>query len=149
MILGIRNYSKGMRYAILNQNGEFINQNSENRLIFPVGYNTYEEKLEWLYRELERIYANNLEITKIAIKENEYTRMGEKNTSRENAGYDAITVLFAKQKNIPVEVKLYTHINTTSKKVKSDAEANFNALKKHWDEKIADALMVAKSCEEV
>ena len=146
MILGIRNHSNGMRYAVIDKNNgkySFININSENNLIFPECCELYCDKLSWLYQELVRIYTVYPKIIKIAIKVNEFNKMTRENsTSRETAGYDAATILFAKSNNLEIETRFYSQINTSSKTVQSDAEQLFGRTTP-WKSNIADALMVA------
>lgn len=77
-VLGIRTAPKEVRYALLECDGNntavFKNASEEHRLKFPNNMATPEEKLPWLHEEFERIFRQNTDIQKVAIKT--YASMG-------------------------------------------------------------------------
>lgn len=147
-ILGIRTAPTSIRYAILECNGDkpvFINADSENKIDFPADYRNVEQKLRWLYQELERVLRKYPGIAHMAIKANEYGRGGETASSREAAYLDAAVLMVAGENTIPVSVKLYRSIGTRRNEVKSFAESSVSASTLYWNEQMADAVAAAWS----
>ena len=146
-ILGIRTAPTVVRYAILDWNGNntvFVNANAENKLDFPAGISNSAAKLHWLYQELERILRQNPTIERIAIKINEYGRV-DSITTRDAAYLDAIVLLIAEEKTIPIEMLMYKSIGTNRNKVKSYSQSICGLSTNYWNEQIADAIAVASA----
>lgn len=145
-ILGIRTSIKAVRYAILESNGEgivFTNADIENKLVFPAECQDISEKLLWLHREIERIFNQYPDISKIAIKSNEFFR--ESSSTRASTHLDAGVMLTSALHNKSVSKKSYSSIQKGlgSKKVKDYAEYNVCRTGKYWDNQMADAVAVA------
>jgi len=154
-ILGIRTSSKAVRYAILelkDDNVTFLNSDSESKLTFPLDKDKIEERVLWLYQEMERIYRSHPDISHIAIKENEYNkRSGETAVVRQATYLSSAVLLFAAHNNINTSLKIYASIEhgMSSSKIKNHSETIVGRTVKYWDEKIADAIAVAYSVFEV
>lgn len=144
-ILGLRASSSEIRYAILekiNNKILFINQSTENRMVFPAIIDGIESKLKWAHDETNRIIRQNQNIDKIIIKTNEYTG-SETSAKRETIYIDAIFLLVAAENNIQVARKLYSQIGATSKDVKEKAETRVGRTDKYWNNTMADAIACA------
>lgn len=148
MILGIRTSPTTVRYAVLDCNEagvSLVNANSENKLDFPTNCQGIEQKLHWFYQELERVLRQYPGIERIAIKTNEFGRGGERASSREAAYLDAVVLITAGSRQLPVNVKLYGQIGTRRDDVKRFAEAKVQATTRYWNEQMADAVSAAWS----
>lgn len=144
-VLGIRNYSDGCRYCILEVNSNNIqctNLNSENRILVPKGYED-NQLVIWYQDEIDRILDTNSDITRVAIKHNENTRADSYSTLKRVMFMDCIATLEATKKNIPVNSYIYNQICVNSKNVLEKAESLVGRSSKCWDSKFADAIMVA------
>ena len=147
LVLGIRVDPQKTRYALLDYDGNnfvLLNADAESKLSYPANLSESEEKVEWLYKELERVLHENQAIAKVCIKTNEYTQSDSK-AKRESAYLEGAILLFCKQKNIPVTVKIYASLATRSADVKSHAEQRVGRTTKYWDVKMADAVIAAWS----
>lgn len=145
-VLGLRASAQEIRFALLEKsesgNISFLNQDGENRLKYPTSIGRIEEKLYWVKSEIDRILRINPNVDKICIKTNEFS--GTENTAkRETAYVDAIFLLCAKEHNIPVEKKLYSQIGSSAARVRESAERMVGKTDKYWNDKIADAVLVA------
>lgn len=148
MILGVRTSPTTVRYAVLNCNGaavSLVNADSENKLDFPADCRSVEQKLYWLHQELDRVLRQYSGIERIVIKANEYGRGGEKATSREAAYFDAVVLMIAGTRQLPVAVKLYRTIGTRRNDVKTFAATNVGTTNRYWNEQMADAIAAAWS----
>ena len=148
MILGIRTSLTTVRYAVLSCNGaavSLVNADSENKLDFPADCRSIEQKLYWLHQEFDRVLRQYLGIDRIVIKANEYGRGGETASSREAAYFDAVVLMIAGTRQIPVDVKLYRTIGTRRNEVKTFAKTNVGATNCYWNEQMADAVSAAWS----
>lgn len=146
-VLGIRVDPKRTRYALVSYDGinfSLLNADDESRLIYPVNITNSDEKVDWLYRELERLFHENKDIEKVCIKTNEYTQSDSK-SKRESAYLEGTVLLFCRQKALPVSVKIYASLSTKSATVKNDAEQRVEKSVKYWDTKMADAIIAAWS----
>lgn len=145
-IIGIRASAQEIRYAVLEKNSDgniiFINKDTEHCLRYPATIQEIEDKLLWVKQEFERIFRQHLLIGKIVIKINEYTGT-ETGAKRETSYLDAIILLLASEKNIPVQRKLYSQIGTTSKQTKEHAESRVGKTDKYWNTTMADAINCA------
>ena len=101
-----------------------------------------DEKVEWLYRELDRVFHEHQDIIKVCIKTNEYTQSDSK-AKRESAYLEGSVLLFCRHNNIPVSVKIYASLATRSADVKRHAEQRVGRTEKYWDTKMADAVVAA------
>ena len=143
--IGIRVDPKGARYAIVEYDGAsftLLNANDESRLRYPANVATPAEKVDWLYRELERVLRDHNDAEKVCIKTNEYTQNDSK-AKRESAYLEGVVLLFCAQKNLLSEVKIYASLGTKSGNVKAHAEQRVGKTIKYWDTKIADAVVAA------
>ncbi len=146
-VLGFRSDPSHPRYAIVqNTDSGFTldNADGESRLTYPANITTPAEKVTWLYREIERVFRENADITRVVIKTNEYTQSDSK-AKRESAYAEAMLLLYCAQNQIPVETKIYTSLGTKSGTVEGDAEARVGKTSKYWNKKMADAVVAAWS----
>lgn len=147
-VLGIRNYSNGMRFCILTNEGvggqiEFINLNKENKINKPQGYEGKELYL-WYQSEIERILDTNDGIEAIAIKQNENSVQSCYGKLKDVMFFDCIASMSAFCRDLGVESFVYNQLGVSSKTVKEQAETIIRGkTSKYWDEKIADAIVAA------
>lgn len=144
-VLGIRVDPRKTRYALVDYDGTnftLLNADSESRLLYPVDISESEEKIEWLFRELERVLHEHHDIKRVCIKTNEYTQSDSK-SKRETAYLEGAVLLFCRQKHLPVTVKIYASLGTRNADVKDDAERRVGRTNKYWDAKMADAVIAA------
>ena len=146
-ILGIRNYSEGIRYCILEKNisNKIVctNLNGENLIKIPKEYATCEDMLVWYKNEIIRILDTCSEIKQISLKHNENVISGCYANLKKVMFMDCIVTLIAKERNIGFNSFEYKQIGVNSKNVQIVAENNFGKTDKKWDKNIADALMAA------
>ena len=144
-VLGIRVDPKKTRYALIDYDGTdfvLLNAEAESRLLYPANVSEADEKVDWLYRELERVFHDYQDIEKVCIKTNEYTQSDSK-SKRESAYLEGAVLLFCRKNNIPVTVKIYASLSTRSADVKGHAEQRVGRTAKYWDTKMADAVIAA------
>jgi hypothetical protein len=144
-IMGFRADPVAPRYAIVNFDGTtyaFENANSESRLTYPADVEQISKKVLWLYRETERIFHANPDISAVVIKTNEYG-LTEKAAMRESSYAEAAVALVCEQCQRPIFIKTYASLSTRSADVKSHAEQRVGRTDKYWDNKIADAVIAA------
>jgi len=144
-ILGIRTALTCFRYAIVEWDGQvasLINAADENKLDFPAD-RQIQQKLQWLYSELERIYRIYPDISKVAIKMNQFGT--EKMANRFSTHMDGVVMLSALQNGKTADTFLYANIQQgmSSKKVLAFAEANVGRSDKYWNAQMADAVAAA------
>ena len=145
ILLGMRLEPSKARYALVEYDGtdfSLLNADLESRLVFPADVSEPAEKVDWLYRELERVFHDNPDIEKVCIKTNEFTQSDSK-SKRETAYLEGIVLLFCRQKGVPVSTRIYASLATKSGDVKHHAESRVGRTSKYWDTKIADAVVAA------
>ena len=143
-VLGIRNYSDGIRYCILEKNGDSIsclNLNGENKILVPKGIGD-NQFLVWYQDEMDRILDSHKNIDKVAIKHNENIKDCYSKLKRVMF-MDCIATLESARKNLLVNSYAYNQIHVNSKNVLERAESIVGKSQKYWDQKFADAIMVA------
>lgn len=146
-ILGIRTAPTQLRYALIEVSADginLLNSSTENMIKIPAGLSELNDQLSWQKGEIDRIIRQNKDVTKILLKIGEYGRSDTKST-RLGAYLDAMVILAAKEANIPIETKIYNQIATKRSEVKAHAEARAGKTDAHWNEQIADAIVVAWS----
>lgn len=146
-VLGFRSDPKGPRYAVVSEeNGVFTLENaaSDNKLPVPASIteDADAERLEWVYREILAIFDAHPGVAKVLIKQNEFTRQDTK-AKRKSAYSDAAVLLACAHRGIPVELKIYGSMATTSADTKRHAEDRVGKTEKYWDTKMADAVNAA------
>ncbi|MGQ4878876.1 hypothetical protein ACOJCM_09945 [Billgrantia sp. LNSP4103-1] len=144
-VLGIRVDPKRTRYALVDYDGTnctLLNADAESRLLYPANVSEPDGKVDWLYREMERVFHENQDIEKVCIKTNEYTQSDSK-SKRESAYLEGAVLLFCRQKHLPVTVKIYASLGTRSADVKNHAEQRVGRTASYWDNKMADAVIAA------
>ncbi|MBX3582813.1 MAG: hypothetical protein KF810_13040 [Rhizobiaceae bacterium] len=146
-ILGFRGDPKAPRYAVVSEVvGAYILENaaSDNKLSVPASIteDADAERLEWMYREILAIFDAHPGIERVVIKQNEFTRQDTK-AKRRSAYNDAAVILACAHRGIPVEVKIYGSMSTTSADTKRHAESRVGKTEKYWDTKMADAVNAA------
>ncbi|MSU91904.1 hypothetical protein GE300_20305 [Rhodobacteraceae bacterium 2CG4] len=146
-VLGFRGDPKAPRYAVVSEVGgayTLENAASDNKLSVPasIGEEADAERLNWLYQEIRAIFDAHPGIEKVVIKQNEYTQSDTK-AKRKSAHADAAVVLACAHRGIPVELKIYASMPTTSKDTKEHAETRVGKTDKYWDNKMADAVNAA------
>jgi len=145
-ILGIRTSSKCIRYAVVNwdgQNATLVNADNESKLNFPAGIEEIADKLVWLHAELERIFRKYPDLSRVAVKMNQF--VPEKMANRYSTNLDGVVMLAAKQNGKSASTVLYANIEKgmSSAKIKSFAEGNVGCSSKYWDAQMADAVAAA------
>lgn len=146
-VLGFRGDPKAPRYAVVSESGGVYtleNAAGDNKLSVPASIreDADAERLDWLYHEVIAIFDAHPDIGKVVIKQNEYTRTDTK-AKRRSAHADAAVLLACAHRNIPVELKIYASMPTTSSDTKRHAEARVGRTSKYWDSKMADAVNAA------
>lgn len=146
-VLGFRGDPKAPRYAVVSEdNGVFTLENaaSDNKLLVPasVTEDADAERVNWMYREVLAIFDAHPGIAKVMIKQNEFTRLDTK-AKRRSAYNDAAVILACAHQGIPVELKIYASMGTTSTDTKLHAENRVGKTAKYWDNKMADAVNAA------
>lgn len=144
-ILGIRNYSDGIRYCILEGEKDSINclnANSENRIKIPKAISEH-ELYKWYKEEIKRIIETTGPFDSVAIKQNEsmvrscYTKL------KKVMFFDCISTMISLEQDISVKSYIYSTLKTNAKKVEEQAETILNGKTTNWDTKIADAIVAA------
>lgn len=144
-ILGIRISTKKTRYALVHyETGKYtlLNRETESLLEHPASEDKPDEKVEWLYRELERIVRENEGIKKVCIKTNKFTQNDNK-SKRMTAYLEGAALLFCRQNSLPVVVRSYTSLPTSRREVQEFAEIHVGRTQKYWDSNMADAVIAA------
>lgn len=143
-ILGIRNYSEGIRYCILESNFNCCNLNKENFIRIPKEYeNKEDDMLVWYESEIARIIDNNHEIGSIALKHNENLRSDCYANLKKVMFMDCLVTFVAKKRNIQFSSYAYNQLGVNSKNVQNIAESKLGQTEKKWDKNMADAMIVA------
>jgi hypothetical protein len=145
--MGFRADPHAPRYAIVaNDNGAYslLNAEGDSKLTIPAWFagDSDEKRIYWLYREIEQVFEAHQGISRVIIKCNEYTQQ-ETKAKRKSAHLDAAVMLCCAQKGVPVEVKTYASMGTTSADTKAHAESRVGRTEKYWDAKMADAVNAA------
>jgi hypothetical protein len=144
-VLGFRADPQAARIALVEAHaGQLIllNAASENKLTFPAQCSDEASQLKWLYREIERVFHEHPDISRVVIKSNEF--MGTANKAKRFSSYEeAVLVLWCGLKGIPVSIKTYNSLSTRSADVKAHAAARVGTTVKYWDTKMADAVVAA------
>ena len=76
-VIGLRAEPTKTRFALIDYDGtdfELLNADDESRLQYPVDITQADQKVEWLYRELERLHHAHPDIERACLKTNEYTQ---------------------------------------------------------------------------
>lgn len=146
-ILGFRGDPKAPRYAVVSAAGSghvLENAAGDSKLTIPasISEEADAERLDWIYREILAIFDAFPGIEKVMIKQNEFTPSDTK-AKRRSAYIDAAVILACTHRNIPVEVKTYGSMGTTSSDTKRHAESRVGRTVKYWDNKMADAVNAA------
>lgn len=144
-VLGIRNTSSCIRYAILKKCDTgviFHNKETETKMTFPKGINTDIDKLAWAKAEFDRILSNQGPFDFVAIKQHENTKTTYSGVKL-NAYLDSAVILSAKESHFPVETFVNKTLGTNRDAVKTVAESITGKTKKYWDTNIADAIVAA------
>jgi len=143
-VLGIRNYSDGFRYCLIQKNEEGIvclNLDEENKVALPKGQND-NQLLVWYQGEIDRILDLNTDIECVAVKRNE-NKSDCYSSLKKVMFMDCVVTLEATRKNIPVNSYVYNQLHVNSSNVLTKAESIVGKSKKYWDAKFADAIMAA------
>lgn len=143
-VLGIRNFSEGLRYAIIEgdaSNYSCLNLESEHFIKIPKGYNESQIYI-WYKDEITRIIDKNPNITDIAIKHNENIPSRYSNLKR-IMFMDCIASMVALDNHISVNYYVYNQLGCNKSCVKSFAENYCGKTSIHWDANIADAIVAA------
>ena len=144
-VLGVRVGPKKTRVAIVVREGEdylLISSHNDSRLAYPTDLNGIDDKLYWLYREMERLHHEHRDVGRVCIKVNEYTRNDTK-AKRETAYLEATTMLYWRQQSIPVTTKTYASLSTRGDDAKRVAANRVGQTEKLWDTQMADAVIAA------
>ena len=146
-ILGIRNYSDGIRYCILetNSSGGVVckNLSQENLIRIPKEFESCEDALIWYKNEIIRIIDSETNIDSIALKHNENIRSDCYSNLKKVMFMDCIVTLVAKERNIPFSSYGYNQLGVNSNNVQDVAESKLGKTGKQWNKNMADAMIVA------
>lgn len=146
MVLGFRAEPSSPRYAVVERQSSvtLLNAASDSKLPIPasIADDADSPRLAWLYQEIAQIFERYPSIKRVVIKGNEFTQSDTK-AKRKSAYLDAAVMLCCAHRAIPVDVKTYASLGTTSARTKQDAEARVGRTNKYWDTKIADAINAA------
>lgn len=153
-LLGIRTSPRTIRYAIIDWNGQvanFLNADKENKIDFPAEIISPEQKVVWLFKEIQGILHKYSEVKCITIKINEYSPMGhESASSRESAYLDATIILASHICQKEVVMKTYPMmIKIKRNEVIAFAEQNVARSSKNWNQQMADAVVAAWSSRHI
>lgn len=143
--LGIRVGPQKTRVAIVERvdsNICLLNAETESRLVYPSDASAIEDRLYWLYQEMERLHNAYPDIARVFIKSNEFTQT-ETKAKRETAYLEAVIVLYWREQSVNVELNTYATLATRRDKVKSHAEHRVGKTAKYWDIQMADAVVAA------
>lgn len=145
-VIGIRNYSNGIRYCIFECiDGEttFENKDTEHKILKPKGFEGKELYI-WYKKEIDRLLDQNNQIKIVAIKQNENSVQTCYGKLKDVMFFDCIASMAAYERNVEVYSLVYNQIGVNSKNVKQMAEYIIGGkTSKYWDEKIADAIVAA------
>jgi len=144
-VIGIRNSPTAIRYCVLEKNGNdivFVNQATENKIDIPKSLTTEFEKYSWIKSEFERVFDNQGPFSHVAIKQNENTP-SRYTTLKPVIFIDCIATMVSIDKNIPFSFFNYNALGANSKESVTVAEGGVGRTNKHWDSKIADAILAA------
>lgn len=145
-ILGLRNFSDGIRYCILELKENTItcvNKDTEHKICKPKGIQG-KELYKWYNNEIKRILDTNQDISAVAIKQNENSVLSCYGKLKDIMFFDCIASMVSYEHNLDVSSFVYNQLGVSSKTVKECAENILGGkLSRYWDEKIADAIVVA------
>ena len=144
-IIGFRVAREEVRYAVVvrsNSTIGLLNASDETRLRYPAGTTFVQDKLIWLYSELEQIWQAHSDTQSIAIKTNEYG-LSDTKAKRESYFAEGAIILYFTQRSINVDVTTYNSLPASSKNVREIAENRAGKSTKYWDTKMADAVLAA------
>lgn len=146
-VMGFRADPNAPRYAIVSEEAgaySLLNAAGDSKLMIPVSLadDADDRRIHWLYREIEQVFEAHPGISKVIIKCNEFTQH-ETKAKRKSAYLDAAVMLCCAQKGIPVELKIYASMGTTSASTKVHAESRVGRTTRYWDGKMADAVNAA------
>lgn len=145
IVLGFRSDPHMPRYALIERTTKplsLLNASSENRLCFPATCTEDMAKVTWLYREFERIFNAHPNIDRVIIKKSEFVQ-GDSIAKRTASYQEAALLLYCGLSNKTATTKVYASLSTNSKNVTSDAIARVGQTTKHWNSKMADAIIAA------
>lgn len=143
-VLGVRNYSDGIRYCIIKgdiNSCQCLNLNNDNRILLPKGCNDI-ELVKWYKSEID-LLIDKIQPDFIALKHNENTPRDKYSSLKIIMFMDGILTLEAAEKNVPFKSCNYNQIGTNSSTVLNDAEQHFGKSDNYWKKEFADSLMVA------
>tara|TARA_B110001469_G_C9631329_1_gene315848 strand:- start:1520 stop:1981 length:462 start_codon:yes stop_codon:yes gene_type:complete len=145
-ILGIRNSTTCIRYAVVNWDGKnatLVNASDESRLNFPAATEEIADKLVWLKAELEGIFRKYPDIKHVAIKMNQFGM--EKMANRHSTHMDGAVMLVSQLNDKTASTLLYANIEKgmSSKKIQTYSEDKVGRSSKYWNPQMADAIAAA------
>ena len=146
-VLGFRGDPNAPRYAVVSCNtGNFVLENAsgDSKLTIParIPNEAEAERVQWIFREIGRIFDVHSSIDKVIIKCNEFTKV-DSMAKRRSAYIDAAVLLACAHHDIPVEIKIYASMGTSSAETQNHAEKQVGKTDKYWDKKMADAVNAA------
>ena len=144
-ILGFRSDPNSPRFALIEANGgafTLLNADTENKLMFPAHCDDEAQRLMWMHQEIERIFHNHPDISRVVIKTNEYTG-SESKAKRFSSYVEGVVMACSAKKGVATFIKTYSSLSTKSADVKVDASARVAQTSKGWDNKMADAVVAA------
>lgn len=143
--IGVRVDPKMTRVAIVQRVGTtytLLNSNTESRLTYPVDDSGTDDKVLWLFREMERLHREHNDVVMVCIKTNEYN-FKETKRKRLSSYLEAATMLYWRQRSIPVAIYTYASLGTRKSDIKDYAERSVGRTMKYWNTQIADAIIAA------
>ena len=143
--IGFRTASDGVRYAVVvcsNTAVSLLNASEETRLLYPARTTSIQDKLTWLYGELNQIWQDHSDTQSIAIKTNEFG-LSDTKAKRHSYFAEGVIALYFARKSINVDVFTYSGLPANSRNVRQIAENFVDRTTTYWDVKMADAVLVA------
>lgn len=144
-IIGFRAASNVVRYAVVARSNtavSLLNASEETRLPYPAKTTSVQDKLTWLYGELDQIWQDHSDTQSIAIKTNEYG-LSDTKAKRQSYFAEGVIALYFARKSIKIDVFTYKSLPANSKNVQQVAENRVDRSTTYWDAKMADAVLVA------
>ena len=143
--IGFRATNKEVRFAVVVRSNNtvcFLNATGETRLRYPAIAASVQDKLRWLYSELEQIWQTHKDTRTVAIKTNEYG-LSDTKSKRESYFAEGVITLYFARRSINVDIVTYGSLPASSKDVREIAESRVGRSTRYWDSRMADAVLAA------
>lgn len=142
--MGVRVGRQRTRVAIVRRDKDgytLLNSDAASRLAYPADLTGPDDRVLWLFDEMERLHHENPDLDVVCIKTNEYG--ADTKAKRESAYLEAATMLSSRRHSVPVTSRTYVSLATRKANVKAHAEQRVKRTDKYWDTQMADAIVAA------